>query len=470
LYSDNGVTPLANPFLSTSTGQVSFYAADGRYDIVCAKSGYTTTTIADMLLEDPPQLFASNNHIISWGNLYGNVWDGVSDYQAYFGQTQASYLSNGSLGAVYAQRIASYSGGSATDLLATVCGASRGYNQIATTVNRSVECGGLFVADNYSYLSQAVGVYGQGNSRKAGRAWGAVIETHEYPETYTATAGQTVFVVPNGFAAIGAVSKNGTLLTVGTQYTASTPNVTLTSGASAGDTIKIYRKDPAYAVIGAEIDCFAGLGTDTSNPISGNRIGTAIFGYRQDKSLNVSANIGTLLALIADPSDTTYLTVDRMLQPQGKFQILLDFTASNLTVTSHLLKTNSAGSGLTSANHLALGNGGSSELSGYASLYLRHSTNGGLAQLTDGTVTARILANSANAVQIGAESNHDALLIRNNTEVMRLTANTGAQGVGLKLAFAAASTTYANDAAAATGGVPVGGIYRNGSALQVRIS
>jgi hypothetical protein len=29
---------------------------------------------------------------------------------------------------------------------------------------------------------------------------------------------------------------------------------------------------------------------------------------------------------------------------------------------------------------------------------------------------------------------------------------------------------YANDAAAATGGVPVGGVYRNGSALQVRVT
>lgn len=29
---------------------------------------------------------------------------------------------------------------------------------------------------------------------------------------------------------------------------------------------------------------------------------------------------------------------------------------------------------------------------------------------------------------------------------------------------------YANDAAAATGGVPVGGVYRNGSVLQVRVS
>ncbi len=33
----------------------------------------------------------------------------------------------------------------------------------------------------------------------------------------------------------------------------------------------------------------------------------------------------------------------------------------------------------------------------------------------------------------------------------------------------ASSTSYANDAAAAAGGVPVGGFYRNGSVVQVRI-
>ncbi len=34
----------------------------------------------------------------------------------------------------------------------------------------------------------------------------------------------------------------------------------------------------------------------------------------------------------------------------------------------------------------------------------------------------------------------------------------------------AASTSYANDAAAAVGGVPVGGTYRNGSVVQIRIT
>ena len=52
LYSDNGVTPLANPFLSTSTGQVSFYAANGLYDLVVSKTGFETVTINAIELDD----------------------------------------------------------------------------------------------------------------------------------------------------------------------------------------------------------------------------------------------------------------------------------------------------------------------------------------------------------------------------------------------------------------------------------
>ena len=52
LYSDNGITPLANPFLSSSTGQVAFYAANGTYDLVVSKIGYLTVTISAIELDD----------------------------------------------------------------------------------------------------------------------------------------------------------------------------------------------------------------------------------------------------------------------------------------------------------------------------------------------------------------------------------------------------------------------------------
>lgn len=52
LYSDNGVTPLANPFLSSATGRIDFYAANGRYDVVVSKTGYLSVTISDIELDD----------------------------------------------------------------------------------------------------------------------------------------------------------------------------------------------------------------------------------------------------------------------------------------------------------------------------------------------------------------------------------------------------------------------------------
>ena len=53
IYSDNGVTALTNPTTSSDTGRLQFYAADGRYDIVVTKPGFNSTTITDVLLEDP---------------------------------------------------------------------------------------------------------------------------------------------------------------------------------------------------------------------------------------------------------------------------------------------------------------------------------------------------------------------------------------------------------------------------------
>jgi hypothetical protein len=53
IYSSNGGSPQQNPFLSSSTGLIEFYAADGRYDIVVSKAGYATVTVSDVLLEDP---------------------------------------------------------------------------------------------------------------------------------------------------------------------------------------------------------------------------------------------------------------------------------------------------------------------------------------------------------------------------------------------------------------------------------
>jgi hypothetical protein len=52
IYSDNGVTIAANPLTTDNNGAFSFYAADGRYDLVISGVNITTTTINDIELVD----------------------------------------------------------------------------------------------------------------------------------------------------------------------------------------------------------------------------------------------------------------------------------------------------------------------------------------------------------------------------------------------------------------------------------
>jgi hypothetical protein len=54
IYSDNNLTPLANPFTSQTDGQWQFYAANGRYDVTMSSAGFSQTiTYSDILLCDP---------------------------------------------------------------------------------------------------------------------------------------------------------------------------------------------------------------------------------------------------------------------------------------------------------------------------------------------------------------------------------------------------------------------------------
>jgi hypothetical protein len=55
IYSDNGVTPAANPLTAGSDGEYGFYAANGNYDLTIAKTGYATETKRVSLI-DPTQV------------------------------------------------------------------------------------------------------------------------------------------------------------------------------------------------------------------------------------------------------------------------------------------------------------------------------------------------------------------------------------------------------------------------------
>lgn len=51
IFSDDGVTPKANPVTSDGTGTFDFYVADGRYDFVVKFGGFTKI-VADQEIFD----------------------------------------------------------------------------------------------------------------------------------------------------------------------------------------------------------------------------------------------------------------------------------------------------------------------------------------------------------------------------------------------------------------------------------
>ena len=73
IYSDNGVTQASNPLTTDAvTGGFSFYATDGRYQLVISGANIQTQTVNDILLVDhlpadlPTSLPASSGQ--AWNN------------------------------------------------------------------------------------------------------------------------------------------------------------------------------------------------------------------------------------------------------------------------------------------------------------------------------------------------------------------------------------------------------------------
>ncbi len=302
--------------------------------------------------------------------------------------------------------------------------------------------------------------------------------------------------------------------------TALAGSITLTTPANGTDTFKIIRGDPEFAASGGEVIVYAAGGTDNRNPLSGNRIGLSIFGWRSTTEA-IPTRIGSLLNLIGNPNDAN-LVIDRGVNAQGHFDRLIDFTAANLVVDSYFMKLNSSGAGIDKDYNMSLGAFAPTALPGITTIKVGNLSNGGMYQATDGTIVARWQTSVATASIFGTETAHDLILWRNATERfrvgnsaitfrgsvagglllgtdgtatgrmqvsaaagiifgsdtahdtlftrggserMRLTAPGNYTGVQI----AAPGTTYANDAAAAAGGVPVNGVYRNGSVLQIRV-
>ena len=86
IYSDNGVTTKANPFSNDANGSFEFYAANGRYDIVLAKTGVTfvASDTSDIALYDSGEASRSR---LSFQDGGGTLAAGQTRYVGVFGIT-----------------------------------------------------------------------------------------------------------------------------------------------------------------------------------------------------------------------------------------------------------------------------------------------------------------------------------------------------------------------------------------------
>lgn len=73
LYSDNGVTPIANPLTSDGTGQYAFYAANGTYSTTTSSAGLIAKTEPGIVLFDPLDVGTYS------AKSFGAVGDGVAN-------------------------------------------------------------------------------------------------------------------------------------------------------------------------------------------------------------------------------------------------------------------------------------------------------------------------------------------------------------------------------------------------------
>lgn len=87
IYSDNGSTVAANPLTTDGSGGFSFYGADGRYSLSISGAGITTTTVTDILLEDPA---SASTHVITGGTIDGTPVGSVTPSTGAFTTLTAS--------------------------------------------------------------------------------------------------------------------------------------------------------------------------------------------------------------------------------------------------------------------------------------------------------------------------------------------------------------------------------------------
>ena len=68
IYSDNGATAIANPVTCDAYGNFSFFAANGTYNLTFSGTGFTSTTKTNVILYDPSDTYPGNVTLASLNN------------------------------------------------------------------------------------------------------------------------------------------------------------------------------------------------------------------------------------------------------------------------------------------------------------------------------------------------------------------------------------------------------------------
>lgn len=93
IYSDNGVTTATNPLTTDTRGAYTFFAADGRYQLVISGTSFDTITIPEILLEDPLEGATVASLSTATSTSVGNLSTGVTSLSTGLSTTNSSLTS-----------------------------------------------------------------------------------------------------------------------------------------------------------------------------------------------------------------------------------------------------------------------------------------------------------------------------------------------------------------------------------------
>lgn len=330
---------------------------------------------------------------------------------------------------------------------------------LSAAINADTTLAPLNNGAGYSQVADTVNVQMEGIGTSA---------TGQMVTITASTTGTTVVTPSNGFSgadnvSIGYTSMRGVYLT-SASFNFAVGKLTLYNLVTGGNNIAIGQSSGTLITTG-NANTLLGQSSGSGITTGGNNVGvgTAVFsgiGITGQNHVAIGANAMSVCVPTATGANNGNVAIgNNALQGAGGsfFSNVAVGCRSGIAVSTGSLNTF-----VGSNTALVVTSGGSNTIIG---------ANVGNVTLTTGAGNLYIGAgnNTAGVIDAATSAESNTFRLGNNaTNLMRATGiNTATPA--LFLDWLPASTTFANDAAAATGGVAVGQLYRNGSVVQCRI-